>query len=183
MSKYGTKIVDGVKYNLKKDQSIGSKYNHPSKKSSKDLKEPKSRVQKDGAITTPEPRRPRVHRGAGRALDLSEGIKADIKAKDCVSRWVADENSRVQLFLDDWWDIYLDANGNQIRVLAGTGKNGQGVDFVLMIQKNEYYAETLDLKKKKVAGTLESQQVLNGGNAPEYVPDGQGSVIEQVAGD
>lgn len=174
------KVKDG--YYIRNDGSRGKPFTR-GKKNSKDLKEAKTRSEKDGAVTTPEPRRPRVHRGAGRALDISSAIKADIKSKDCVSRWVADENSRVQLFLDDWWDIYLDAGGNQIRVLAGTGKNGQGVDYVLMVQKNEYYAETLELKRKKVAGTLDSQQVLSDGSVPEYVPDGQGQVIERVAGD
>lgn len=162
--------------------TLDSRYRVGSKKSSKSLQEPETRAEVDGATTTPEPRKARVHRGAGRALDLPDAIAADIKAKDCVSRWVVDENSRIQLFLDDWWDIYTTASGNQIRVLAGTGKNGQGVEFVLMVQKNEYYAETLELKKKKVEGTLESQQVLNDGNVPEYVANGQDQVIEQIAG-
>lgn len=150
---------------------------------SKDLQNPKARSERDGAVTTPEPRKARVHMGAGRALDIPDGIAAEIKAADCVSRWVVDENSRVQLFLDDWWDIYKTASGNSIRVLAGTGKNGQGVEYVLMVQKNEYYAETVELKRKDVRGTLDSHQVLNDGKAPEYVPDGQSQVIEQVADD
>lgn len=177
MSRFGTRKVGDKLMRLKKDGSLGKEI--MPKKSSKDLEVTQTRSELDTAAPT---RAPRVHRGAGRALDVPEAVQADIEAKDCVCRWVVDENARVQIFLDDWWDIYRDAQGKDVRVMAGSGKNGQGVYYVLMIQKKSDHAETIELKRQKVAGTLEAQQVLEQGKVPDYLPDGQSQVIDQVPG-
>jgi len=185
MGKRKTKIVNGKKYFVLKDGSLGAETGTrgKKKKNSKDVGVQGTTRSQVECLDMDRERKPRIHRGAGQALHLADDIERDIESKGCVYRWVTDENSRVQMFIDDWWDIYLDARGESIRVLAGTGKSGQGVDFVLMIQKKEHADETNALKRKKAAATLESQQALKGGNVPEYVVDGQDQVIERVAGD
>ncbi len=159
------------------------------KKSSKDRDRATTRSDKDTkgsladtGIKDSEGRAPRIHKGAGKALDLPAGIVSDIRAKDCVYRFVTNEGANVQVYLDDWWDVYKDADGNEISRLAGTGRDGKGCNYILMIQKREYYSETQELKRQKVSATLESQQVLNKGIVPEYVPDGQDLVVETRAG-
>ena len=98
MTATAARVYDAEGFLLNKNGQRNKTQKHPnvSKKSSKDLTDPKTRSELEGGQRDPEARKPRVHRGAGKALDLSAAVLADIKAKNCVSRWVLDQDARLQ---------------------------------------------------------------------------------------
>lgn len=162
------------------------------KKSSKDIDVPQTRVSKELAASAPSgdinekmlqaleatTKQELVFKGAGTALDLPEGITKHIQSLNCESAWILHLDHKVRIAENGGWIAYSDATGQPIYRHAGTGENGHGVNYVLMIRLVSICEQHRDLKKAINKRSLESQQQLAGGKVPQYVPDSQTDVIE-----
>jgi len=122
----------------------------------------------------PQKRPERVRMGAGGNLEVSPAILADIKSRGCVPRWALDDDKgKMAKYEAAYWEIYRDADGNQVIRPSGGGRR-----HILVMLDEKLHAEDMKLKRKENNAILADKAKLESGPGyKEYIPEGHEYVI------